>query len=474
MPKAVHKKKRFIDPKKDNTTTFALIHRSQKDPLAADPDAPQRLLQALPSKPESRKRKDEERELGVFYDDDYDYLQHLKSRDEFFEANLEEVEKFTIEAKSVKKSSSSKVKLPEEVLASKDEEEIGLLNKAAPRRGPLFDWDPDIVETLDDEFNHDMVFTLKDEENEEGDEKDLDFILDEAQKEKSNQEDSEDDYDDYDSDEALDDVPSLDGGFSNFSDEETKSRFTQYSMSSSVIRRNEGLTMLDDRFEKFFEDYDDENLGGLEMDEVEGYKNANSDVMKQILSEYKKQQETKRVPLEEDLRKGIDAQEVEIGSEDEKEVIEMEGEEVPEDKFDCESILSTYSNIYNHPKMITERSIKPIKVSGKTGIPKDVLGKGLTSAALKQLDRMNAMQEINEDQELETMTLASRVSELSFRNKHESKEEKKARKLAVKEHRRERRVEKKLNQDAFKEEKYQQEKNAINLRTHCNQAIKLL
>ena len=184
--------------------------------------------------------------------------------------------------------------------------------------------------------------------------------------EKSNQEDSEDDYDDYDSDEALDDVPSLDGGFSNFSDEETKSRFTQYSMSSSVIRRNEGLTMLDDRFEKFFEDYDDENLGGLEMDEVEGYKNANSDVMKQILSEYKKQQETKRVPLEEDLRKGIDAQEVEIGSEDEKEVIEMEEEEVPEDKFDCESILSTYSNIYNHPKMITERSIKPIKVSGKS------------------------------------------------------------------------------------------------------------
>ena len=164
-----------------------MIHRSQKDPLAADPDAPQRLLQALPSKPESRKRKDEERELGVFYDDDYDYLQHLKSRDEFFEANLEEVEKFTIEAKSVKKSSSSKVKLPEEVLASKDEEEIGLLNKAAPRRGPLFDWDPDIVETLDDEFNHDMVFTLKDEENEEGDEKDLDFILDEAQKGKKYQ-----------------------------------------------------------------------------------------------------------------------------------------------------------------------------------------------------------------------------------------------------------------------------------------------
>lgn len=32
--------------------------------------------------------------------------------------------------------------------------------------------------------------------------------------------------------------------------EETKSRFTNYSLSSSVIRRNEGLTLLDDRFEK--------------------------------------------------------------------------------------------------------------------------------------------------------------------------------------------------------------------------------
>lgn len=30
---------------------------------------------------------------------------------------------------------------------------------------------------------------------------------------------------------------------------------------------------------------------------------------------------------------------------------------------------------------------QPIKVDGKTGIPKDILGKGLTVGALKQLDR---------------------------------------------------------------------------------------
>ena len=43
----------------------------------------------------------------------------------------------------------------------------------------MIDWDPDIVETLDDEFKHEVVYTLKDEEMEE-DDNDLDFILAEA------------------------------------------------------------------------------------------------------------------------------------------------------------------------------------------------------------------------------------------------------------------------------------------------------
>lgn len=48
--------------------------------------------------------------------------------------------------------------------------------------------------------------------------------------------------DQYDS-EAYDDVGSLNM-------EETKSRFTDYSMSSSIIRRNENLQLLDDQFEQ--------------------------------------------------------------------------------------------------------------------------------------------------------------------------------------------------------------------------------
>lgn len=52
------------------------------------------------------------------------------------------------------------------------------------------------------------------------------------------------------SDEEQDEVCSLNGPQYTFREEEMKSHFTEYSMSSSVIRRNEQLTLLDDKFEK--------------------------------------------------------------------------------------------------------------------------------------------------------------------------------------------------------------------------------
>lgn len=486
MQKAKSKKKKFIDPKNEPTQTFAVIHRSQKDPLAADSDAPQRILQPLESKAEGKKNKEEEREFGVFFDDQYDYLQHMKTRDEFLSDNV--LDEFTLEASApvVKPARHpiSNVKLPDVVFASKDQEEVGLLNKAAKSSGPLLDWDPDIVETLDDEFKHETVYTLKDEDMEEddNDEFGLDAILNQAKLERDDEdEDDSDDYSDYDSDEALDKVPSLDGGFSNFSDEETRSKFTAYSMSSSVIRRNNGLTQLDDQFDKFFDNYEEDEVGGCELDELEGVKSENSDIMKSVLAQHAKDRiksEPHDVSLRKDMMDVIDEAAIE-NIFDQKELIEAEEVE-PEDRFDCESILTTYSTLYNHPKMISEPRIKPIRINPKTGIPKDVLGKtgpGLTSAALKQLDRENDRFESlknNCQNDVETMTLASRVSELSFRNKHESQEEKKARKQAVKEFRKERRIERKANQDAFKEEKSTQERNAMNLRKNYSQAQKLV
>lgn len=71
-----HRKKRpFIEKKK--AVSFHLVHRSQRDPLAADETAPQRVL--LPTqKIKDEERRAEQRKYGVFFDDDYDYLQHLK------------------------------------------------------------------------------------------------------------------------------------------------------------------------------------------------------------------------------------------------------------------------------------------------------------------------------------------------------------------------------------------------------------
>merc|ERR1719219_3048504 len=110
--------------------------------------------------------------------------------------------------------------------------------------------------------------------------------------------------------------------------------------------------------------------------------------MKLMLAQHQKEKELRRQPHDENLRKEIKIDEVDISSDNEKELIETT-EEMEHDNFGCESILTTYSTLYNHPKLISEPSIKPIRVSGKTGIPKDVLGKGLTTAALKQLDREN-------------------------------------------------------------------------------------
>lgn len=353
--------KKFIDPKNERTTTFALIHRSQKDPLAADPDAPQRVLQPLMTKEEAKKRKEEEHKFGVFFDDNYDYLQHMKDRQDV-QYDWGEVDRFLVQKDQADDDKSSNVRLPEVVFASKlQEEDVGLLNKAAPHSGPLIDWDPDIVETLDDDFKHEVVYTLKDEEKEEedGDELELDAILAEAKLEGEENDESDDEYESYDSDEALDDVPSLDGGFSNFSDEETKSKFTSYSMSSSVIRRNDQLSLLDDKFEKFFDDYDEENLGALEADEIEGCHPEDSIIMNQMVKEFEKLKKQERSALEgEENRKGLDVHEDE-SSDASDELIEVQEEN--EDRFDCESILTTYSTLYNHPKLIKEPSIKVCK-----------------------------------------------------------------------------------------------------------------
>jgi len=459
MPKPRTKRKPFID--KRSSYTFNLVHRSQQDPLAADSDAPQRVLLPI------QKMKEEERAHGVFYDDEYNYLQHMKDRTQGpGEADWDEADRFILDAQETK--AVGKLQLPSNVFATKGKEEkVGLLNKAAPV-GLDLSLDPDIVAAMDDDFN------FEDPDNEFDD----NFIMklnaegggfdeDEEYDGDGDDDEWEDDSDDFgggrSSDEEDDKVPSL----LSWSGEETGTKFTNYSMSSSVIRRNQQLALLDDKFDKFMDQYDEAEEGGLEGEDIEGYMDEDGERMKQLLEDNEKEKATRRQQLDramEITKAAIRKYDLDDDDND-LEIIELKDEEKGE-KWDCESILSTYSTLYNHPKLISEPKNNKIQLSSKTGMPKGVLGRGLTPGALKQLDMETGT--LDDDM----VSIRSKISEFSIRPKHETSEEKKDRKANLKALRRERREEKKANSSAFKSEKMRQEKINMNVKNNV-QGIKI-
>lgn len=133
-----------------------------------------------------------------------------------------------------------RLNLPSSVFASKHEEKEGMLSRAAPVSGPQLHLDPDLVAAMDEDFDY------SDPENQLEDN-----FIELAEGVASDQE-FDDEFEggsDFGSEER-DEVGSLPDSELSFNDEETKSRFTNYSMTSSVIRRNEQLTLLDDRFEQ--------------------------------------------------------------------------------------------------------------------------------------------------------------------------------------------------------------------------------
>jgi protein LTV1 len=79
--------------------------------------------------------------------------------------------------------------------------------------------------------------------------------------------------------------------------EETRTRFTNYSMTSATIKRGDGLRLIDDRFEKLYEAYDEDEVGELEVYEAEdlaGHIEPNSDRMKQLVDEFEAKQHAKK------------------------------------------------------------------------------------------------------------------------------------------------------------------------------------
>lgn len=446
--------------------------------MTADDTAPQRVLLPAQKGDSEEKRREEQRKYGVFFDDDYNYLQHLKEASgtsELIPADVPGPQNRNVVREEEEKEEESQqitvtsIKLPSSVFASEFEEDVGLLNKAAPVSGPRLDFDPDIVAALDDDFDFnnpdnllDDDFVLKANELGKGEDYRGSGTEDEDEWEDMDDEGKDDNIsdEDYDSEGPLSDNERVGEELKEFlfMQEETKSRFTEYSMTSSVMRRNEQLTLLDERFEKFYEQFDDDEIGALDNVELEGFIHTDSTRLQEVLNDYYKERAKDCVkPSTVESREDLDSPLNEKG--EEEEIITLVIEE-PKEKWDCESILSTYSNLYNHPKLIEEPAkSKPIKISHKTGIPLNILPqRGLTA---KQTERMQMIDQND----------LPRVS-TQPRSKNESSEDRKARKLAIKEERKERRIEKKANKLAFKLEKTRQEKELLNLRQNI-QALKL-
>ena len=191
MPK---KARPWIDKKK--AVTFKLISRTQKDPLIVDEDAPQHVLEEVISKPKKSDKTDYQKRFA----------------------------------------------LPPCVFPSEIEEEEGLLNRAVIPTGPQLDWDPDIVAAMDEDFDFEDPNNIIDD----------DFVIQAGGAEENEYQGEIDDDDDDEKEEEEEDEEdefSIRSGGDDkeehlFEKEETRSLFTNYSISSSVLPRNEGLTKI--------------------------------------------------------------------------------------------------------------------------------------------------------------------------------------------------------------------------------------
>ncbi|KAH8119968.1 Low temperature viability protein [Phellopilus nigrolimitatus] len=236
-----------------------------------------------------------------------------------------------------------------------------------------------------------------------------------------------------------------------------------YSMSSSSMFRNKGLTLLDERFDQVEKEYESEEEEEELSDDEDGApelitsREDFNDIMDDFLDNYEilggkmrhvlpgETVTDKLGTIRRSLKEiGYDAHgQLEEGADGEDDDGFERLEEAKGDRWDCETILSTYSNLENHPRLIRARetkSVPKIYLDPKTGLP------SVKPAKDEKRSTANvANGDVSETIQPARVTVA--------RPKNESKDEKHARKQAVKEGRQARRVEKKATKDQFFNEK---------------------
>lgn len=434
--------------------------------------------------------------------DGYDYSKHMKEmgKGKFYSADGQFASQSDL---------ARRVELPDDVLPSGEEQDR--LLDAITLTTDLMDQDlrealinDEAFEAIDDDFMAQAAAADPDEDIADGFDYDAHIakLMEAASgvpKFKGNLSDDEEDGEEDDEEDEFDD------------DEE----FSDYEIDDA--EKAEQQRVLDELFDKTLaEEYDDEQLGELEEDDPEtrGELVLEGDLLDAIVEDFV----TVRLEMLNDegkvgnpLRTGNRLKEILEECDRERELEEAEaqarreaegGDTTPEDddfdngeeeleqtlqalytrnayltareeeQWDCETIVSTYSNMDNHPTILREESLNKKKKKKKSALlatmddealalaaqnkTKIVLSKktgmplGVFETAKKEKDDREVAKAAEEDDDAAAALL------LSKRAKSETKEEKKARKEAVKQLKNQRRQEKKQWKTAFKDEEQRQ------------------
>ncbi|KAJ1797031.1 Protein ltv1 [Coemansia sp. RSA 2399] len=445
---------------------------------------------------------------GIYLDDrDYDYTKHLRkvgTGGVILEAPAKK-DKRIGGIEIIDHSGSNKGGLPAEALPSTHRMDVR--SEAMPS-GIQPHMDPnlrDVLEALEDEdvdeFDEGFLDKLNADELSSGDEDAVDDeedfdpndVFAAVQRMKARQRQQ------YDSDDDNDEDEGSHGGWPRTA----RTASTGASMSSSAMFRNDKLTLLDEQFDKVEamyeeEEYDSEeeryDAEGHYIAEYDSDGNAKSistrpdfeSVLNEFLDDYELTGKKMQVKVEgitgagklttfrnaildenmteEEGRKKlleIGKRQIEESNAKTKEMEEAEWDAMFEEKkrtpWDCQTILTTYSNLDNHPAMIYEQRKPQIKVSRKSGFP--VVANNNDDQG-KTVDANGAEAE---KVEKENKGVA--------RQKGETAEEKRERKRRIQEAKRGRREEKKDNREVFAEKrdrKMQSKKDRAQLVLHMD------
>lgn len=243
--------------------------------------------------------------------------------------------------------------------------------------------------------------------------------------------------------------------------------------------------LVDEQFDRFFEDYEDDSEeedgddsgdsdedddndkgehgdGDLKEEEEEEVANdvrkANERVLAEALEEFIHDMASVQLVGKDgvgrdDARVLEFAEQVEEETEADLEVVEVEDETA--ERWDCETVISTYSNLDNHPRVIGLPPLRrrPIRLDPKLQAPADYLPPHIPKTRVGN-DR--AEDEDQDDEAKSVATTTTPVVGTVVRPRGESAEERRIRKEAARALKRERRVEKKEMREAFRTENTRQ------------------